>query len=206
MSESPSTYRITRKQLYLIILLGSAFLIANILLIKQNFELKALLIEHTGAPGNQPPGDGRPVELAPGQVLTSLNGIDIEGNRTSIAYNQDARKTLLLSFAPECAPCEENMPDWEALVKILDSNSFRVVAVSVVPTGAKEYISRHNLGGVPVIASVDVQDRATYKLRATPQMILISPDGKVEKVWTGLMRGERRKEVEQVLGVKLSSA
>lgn len=201
MSESPSTYQISRRQLYFIIALGSAFLIANVLLIKQNWELKNLLIEQAGAPPGLP--RGRPVELEPGQALTPLDGLDADGNRASFSYDGEPRKTLLLSFAPECGPCEENMPVWEALVKGLDARSFRVVAVSLVPTGVKEYVGRHDLGAVPVIANVDSEDRAAYKLRTTPQTILIGPDGKVEKVWTGLLKGERRKEVEEALGVQL---
>lgn len=207
MSEQPAIYSLTRRQLYLLIGMATLFMLANIFLIKQNLELKAMILETSGPLHNtSSPTAGRPAELEVGQTLTALNGVDINGQRTSVAYNQDLRKVVFLSFAPDCDVCEENMPNWEALAKGLDNKSYRVVAVSLVPTGVKEYISHYNLGSIPVLASIDSQDRVTYKLRFTPQTILVSPDGKVEKVWTGAIKGERRKELEKSLGIKLPDA
>lgn len=206
MSEHPATYQLTKRQLYLLVGMGTLFLLANIFLIKQNLELKAMILETSGPPSGTFSPAGRPVELEVGQTLTALNGVDINGQRTSVAYNQDLRKVVFLSFAPGCGACDENMPNWETLAKELDSKSYRVVAVSLVPTGVKEYLSHYNLGEIPVLASVDSQDRVSYRLRFTPQTILVGPDGKVEKVWTGAIRGERRKEVEKSLGIKLPDA
>jgi len=82
-------------------------------------------------------------------------------------------------------------------------NSFRVIAVSLIAQGTREYISRYDLNTIPVIAEPDPEVRVAYNLLLTPQTILISSDAKVEKVWTGVLRGEKQKELEQSLNVQL---
>jgi hypothetical protein len=110
---------------------------------------------------------------------------------------------VLLSFSPQCGFCEKNMPNWEAIIKGVDKNVFRVAAVSLTLAGTQEYVARHNFADTLLIAEVKADDKRAYKFQVTPQTILIDVSGKVEKVWTGLIQGEVRKEIEQYLDIKL---
>jgi peroxiredoxin len=95
------------------------------------------------------------------------------------------------------------MPNWKAIAQGLDRKSYRIVAVSILSEGVKEYVAQHDLPDVPVIADVDPKSRVAYEMTVTPQTILINSDGKVEKVWTGFIQADERNEIERSLGLKL---
>jgi hypothetical protein len=171
---------------------GMALLLVNVMLVRQNKKLKVL----AGRPD-------RALEIKPGTALPKLEGFDGDGVRHSIDYGQDPRKTVMLVLSPRCYACEENMPNWVAIVNGLDRRSFRLAAVSLQSEGFNEYASRHGINQVPVLTKIDPKYRVAYNLALTPQTILIDADGKVEKVWTGLLRGEDKQDVELALNVRL---
>ena len=165
----------------------------NVALILQNRNLKK-----SGA------GINRTVSLNAGNVVPSLSGIDLNGNKVTLDYGNDNRKALVLIFSPRCAFCTKNMPNWQAIAQGLDRKSYRIVAVSTLSDGVKEYMSQHELTDVPIIAEVDPKSRVSYEMTVTPQMILIDSDGKVERVWTGfIQQADERNEIERALGLKL---
>jgi peroxiredoxin len=176
----------------LMFVLGAALLLVNILLVQQNKKLKVL--------ANRP---DRALEIKPGTALPPLEGFDSNDARHSVDYGQDPRKTVLLVLAPRCYACEENMPNWEAIINGLDRRSFRLVAVSLQSEGLNEYASRHGINRVPILTKIDPKYRVAYNLALTPQTILIGADGKVEKVWTGILREEDKQDVGLALNVRL---
>jgi hypothetical protein len=95
------------------------------------------------------------------------------------------------------------MPNWKAILQSLDRNSYRIVAVSIVSDGVKEYVAQQNLTDVPIIAEVNPKSRVSYEMNVTPQTILINSDGKVEKLWIGVLSLDERNEVEQFFSLKL---
>ena len=195
MQLSHSQISINNKTALLFLALAVTLAVVNILLLKQNYELKALL-------GKYPT---EAAELKPGTALRPLEGLDAEGTKLIIGYGQDNRKTLLLSFIPGCEACEKNMPYWKAIIKDLDKNAYRLVGVSLITETSliKEFTSRYELNDLPIIATLNSDCREAYQLKSTPQTILISADGRVENVWTGIIEGEKRKQVESSLGIKL---
>jgi hypothetical protein len=176
----------------LMFVLGATLLLVNVLLVQQNKKLKVL--------ASRP---DRALEVKPGTALPPLQGFDSNGARHSIDYGQDSLKTVLLVLAPRCHACEENMPNWEAIINRLDRRSFRLAAVSLQSEGFREYASRHGINQVPVLTKIDPKYRVAYNLALTPQTILIAADGKVEKVWTGALQGEAKHDVELALNVRL---
>ncbi len=98
------------------------------------------------------------------------------------------------------------MPTWQKLVKNIDGSSYRVVGLSLKPEGVKEYIERHQLGNISVIAKPDRKDLVKYKPSATPETVLIGSDGKVEKVWSGVISEKSQAELWQALGINLVAA
>jgi peroxiredoxin len=171
-------------------LFAFGLVIVNLLLIQQNHELKAYANRGT-----------RSLALKEGTAVPSIVGEDLSGNRVLEAYTEDSRQTLLLVFSPSCHVCSENMPNWEKLSRQLDLSRFRLVAMSLKQEGTKEYVANYDLRNGLILSMVDAKTRAAYELALTPQTILIDATGKVEKVWTGVLDGATKKDVEGVLNV-----
>lgn len=192
MKNSPLVCLANRNIAVFLTITGIVLLLINVLLVQQNNQLKVL--------ARRP---DRALEAKPGTALPPLEGIDSNGNRHSIDYGQDSRKTVLFVLSPRCNACEQNMPNWLAIINRLDRGGFRLAAVSLQAEGIKEYASRHKFNQIPILTNIDPKYRVAYNLALTPQIILIGSDGKVEKVWTGLLRGDDKQEVELALNVRL---
>src|SRR5262249_34406476 len=160
----------------LTLLVGGVLLFMNVLLVQQNKRLKIL----AGKPD-------RALEVKPGTALPPLKGLDRNGNRHSIDYGQDSRKTVLLVLSPRCHACEENMPNLEAIINGLDRRSFRLAAVSLQSEGFKDYASQRGINQVPLLTKINPKQRGAYNLALTPQTILIDDRGEVGKAWTACM-------------------
>jgi len=176
----------------LMIALGTVLALVNVLLVQQNKKLKVL--------ASRP---DRVLEVKPGTALPSLEGFDGNGARHSIDYGRDSRKTVLLVLTPGCQACEANMPNWKSVVNGIDRQSFQLAAVSLKPEGFKGYLSRHGMDDVPSLTKIDPKSMVAYNLALTPQTILIDSSGRVERVWTGLLRGNDKQDVELALNVRL---
>ena len=183
---------VSKRTLWLYTTMGVVLVSFNILLVAQNKGLKAYATRIE-----------RSLELQPGTPLPSVEGLGLRGEGIKLDYGVDPRKTLLLVFSNSCKACTDNMPNWEAVVKNIDQRAFRVAAISLWPQGVKEYLGRHQLGSIPVLAELDPKSRVAYNLMVTPQTILINSQGVAERVWTGMITDKEKREVEEALGVRL---
>jgi len=188
-------HTISRRQFLLFATMGLILVVMNILLVLQNKTLKRSF-----------ESSNRQLETRPGTMLPKIRGTGLDGNQLTISYGEDPRKTLLLVFSPKCGACVKNMPNWQSLVRKVDSNSYRVIAASLVGFGVNEYLKPYDLGDLPVIAEVDPADRVSYNLALTPQMILIDSDGRAEMAWTGVLNDEKKADVERTLNIRLDGA
>jgi peroxiredoxin len=191
MKSSALVCESNKKSITLLTIAGVVLLCVNVLLVRQNKKLQVLAVR-----------PDRALEIRPGTTVPPLEGIDSNGDMQS-NYGQDSRKTILLVLSTRCSACVENMPNWQAIFNTIDQQSFRLAAVSLQSEGFKEYASRHGINQIPVLTKIDPKYRAAYNLALTPQIILIDTDGKVEKVWTGVLRKEDKQEVELALNVRL---
>jgi peroxiredoxin len=166
-----------------------ALLAANIALIRQNSQLKSQL-------SLPPPA----LEAAPGAQMPDLRGFDPTGKPVEVLYGKDTRKVLVLVFSPTCAFCDQNWPRWQQIISSLDHSAVRPVAVDVTSTASTEFVSQHHLTELPVLLRVDPRAIVNYRLQLTPQTILVDHDGKVEKVWTGVLNDSSLAELKQRLG------
>lgn len=172
---------------------GTVLLILNVLLVQENKQLRV-----------QASKPDRALEIKPGTSLPSLEGLDSNGVWHSFDYGQDSRKTVLFVLSPTCQACKDNMPNLKAIINGIDRHLFRPVAVSLQADGyVKEYTNMQDLNQIPILTKIDPKYRVSYNLALTPQTILINTSGKVEKVWTGLLRGKDKQDVEMALNVQL---
>ena len=181
MSESRSPYQRTWLSVGLIILLC----LVNLLLIKQNFDLRKELA-----------AGGRTIDvttnaLQPGDLVTPVTATDLEGNPYQLDYKKDGRARLLLFFSPTCPYCQQQSPLWRDVLDKVDSNRFTVVGI-VSDREDKRLVSAYADGAgyfktktpLPLVF-FDSESLGSYKLTATPTTLLINEDGRVEHAWIG---------------------
>jgi len=167
----------------------AVLLAANIALIHQNSQLKAQL--------SLPPPL---MEAAAGAQVPDLRGVDVEGKPVEVLYGKDSRKVLVMVFSPTCPFCDQNWPKWQQVISSLDPSAIRPVLVDVTSTTTAGFISQHQLSSLPVILKADPRDTMDYRMHLTPQTILVDPNGKVEKVWTGVMTDSAVADLKQRVG------
>jgi peroxiredoxin len=197
MLASSSQFILTKRKVVLGIVIALVFIITNVLLIKgivKNMERVSVL-----------EGQQLAAEDRIGELLPTLNGSDIYGNRLSLRYNEERRKTVLFVFSPRCIFSLEIMPEWQEVIHAINKDAFRMVGVTTIIEGTREYAADQGLSAMPILARPDPDVKDAYHFARTPQTILISPEGKIEKVWLGPIRKEQQGEIEQALGVKLST-
>ena len=192
-SSPQQPFQVSRRTAVIFLLAASLLVLLNLLLLRQNRLLKSELA------GLSPP------EISVGTVLPPMRGTNLKGEEVTINYKQDNRKTLLIVFAPDCPVCNASGSKWKKLIKAMDEEKFSVMAVSLVPEGTSDYVNRHDLSTIPVLARIRPEDRAAYKLAQVPQLLLIEQSGKVEKVWTGAIRGTMSEEMQKSLGVEVGT-
>jgi len=164
-------------------------LAANIALLNQNSKLKAQL-------SVPPPA----LEATAGAQVPDLHGFDITGKPVELRYGEDQRKVLVLVYSPTCPFCDQNWPKWQQLISSLDLSAVRPIGVDVTSTTDAGFILQHQLSQLPVFLKVDPRATVDYRFQLTPQTILVGHDGKVEKVWTGVLNDSSLGELKQRLG------
>ena len=175
----------------LILLLG----IVNLLLIRQNFELRKQLL--LGARTF----DGTTNVLKPGDVVAGVTATDLNGQPYQVEYKRDGRHHLFFYFSPHCPFCEQQSPLWRDLLDKVDTSRFTVVGI-VSDREDRVLVSAHAEGAgyfkaktpLPVVF-FNSEELGSYKLTATPTTLLIDEEGRVEHSWVGKWDASRIKEV-----------
>jgi len=165
---------------FLVVAIG--LLAANVILASQNAKIRAL---------NSSQRASEHVDV--GQLLPGLTGQSLVGEGLSIAYNGHGKGTLILVFDPNCGACLDNAPNWRRLVSAIDRNRVRIIAVGLDMDGLL------GVGQPPAVLSavgLDSTERVlipagssvfNYRLRLTPQTILVGPGGHVRGEWDGVL-------------------
>jgi thiol-disulfide isomerase/thioredoxin len=132
--------------------------------------------------------------------MPDLLGFDLTGKPLEVSYGKDPRKVLVLVFSPTCPFCDENWPKWQQVISSLDRSAIRPVAVDVTSTASATFISQHPIAELPVFFKVDPRVTMNYRFQLTPQTILLDGAGKVEKVWSGVLKDPDMTELKQRTG------
>lgn len=138
--------------------------------------------------------------LQPGQAAAPVTVSTLEGQRVEL-YIGKGQPTLLYVFSPRCGWCtrnRDNMVELEAQLR----DRYRFAGISLSERGLEEYLTENPLP-FKVYKNPSAETLLGYAMGGTPQTILISSDGKIQRVWSGAYAGETAKEIEQTLGVRL---
>ena len=110
-----------------------------------------------------------------------------------VTFPAQSRPTLVYIFSPSCPACAANESNF-ATVYAQVKREYRVIGVSLSTQGLDAYIDR--LGyDFPILVNI-----SGWKPIATPQMVVVAADGRVQHDWIGI---PPQVEMERAFNVKL---
>ncbi len=139
--------------------------------------------------------------LAVGASVPSIQASDSDQNSVSVSYSAENKPTFLYVVSPKCGWCAKNLQN----IKTIASSArerYRFIGLSLSDENLQEYIAQSNYG-FPIYGGLTSSTKADYKLSATPQTIILSPEGKVLKNWVGAYEGSLLREVEEYFSLRL---
>jgi hypothetical protein len=171
------TYAI-RKPVAAVLALGAlAILGLNVALVLQNRALKQEM--------------SAPPALLPqvGTRISSLEGVGLDGSRLVISFGGQSDETLLFVFSTRCGVCGLNWPQWQSIARSIKDKPYRLVYANTAPLLDAEYARQDQIEGATVFTQLDPRLQLELNLRITPLTVLFGSDGRLEKVWPGLLEG-----------------
>ncbi len=153
-------------------------------------------------------GVTRAAPLAVGAVVPPITATGLDGARTTIAYDpkQDGRLTVLYVFTPQCVWCARNLANLKALLTAKQgAPDVRFVGLSLAPDSVGAYVAQQGLTPLlPVVVTrLSAATMSAYHLGGTPQTVVISPEGRVVKNWSGAWTQKTQAEIEAFFHVTL---
>ncbi len=141
--------------------------------------------------------------LNEGDSVPALKGKTATGEEVVVEFKNSIRPTLLYAITPTCEWCSRNEDNFAAVARAV-ANRWRVVVVSLAPNGTPELLKRMReaAGDTPMtmIAEPATGTKADFKLRASPQTLLVSTDGVILQSWRGAYEGQLAQVVEAAIG------
>ncbi len=144
--------------------------------------------------------------LYPGKVVKEGDDMvdgtlyDLDGNIRHLAEFKG--KYILLDFWSQgCGPCIMSIPELE---RLSESYQDKMAVVSICEDGKKqwqEFVRKRQLKGNQwnELRSGRTGLAATYQVQGIPHYVLISPEGKVLKMWSGYGEGSLQRMIEKYL-------
>lgn len=157
-------------------------LVMNIFLLRSNAALRHQLkaLQHTDGP-------------AIGQLISSLNGTDLQNHSLQLPLATQGRKTLLMLYTPACPFCKANWKNWEKLTEDY-RDSTDVVWGDLSGDANESFLNGHNLAKATTIR-VGPESRDIDAFHVTPTTVLLGVDGKVQGVWLGMLTDENLTDI-----------
>jgi peroxiredoxin len=109
---------------------------------------------------------------------------------------QQPASILLFVFGTRCQYCKRNLTAWESILPSAVGGNVKTAAISVDSLDATlKYIQENKLQ-FPVFVSADPSRfKRSNGIAFVPQTLLLGRDGKVEKVWPGVLADSTIAEV-----------
>lgn len=130
----------------------------------------------------------------------SIPAVDATGQRTTLKLRDD-RPTVLYVLAPGCGWCKKNNANVRAMAAAR-SSEYRFIGLATRGEGLQEYLTDASLG-FPVFVVGKESLVAELSLQVTPQTLLVTPQGVVQKTWLGAFHAADRREVESLFRLTL---
>lgn len=139
--------------------------------------------------------------LAEGAIVPSIDATDLDGKNVMLSYAPGQQPTVLYVFSPQCKWCERNLASVKVLAKGA-SGGFRFATITLSEDHLREYITNKDFR-FPIYMRLSAETLQAYKLGGTPQTLVISGEGRVQKNWMGAYTGANKTDIEAFFGIKL---
>jgi len=135
-----------------------------------------------------------------GSVLSVIPLADLPGKPRQIELEK-GRRNVLYVMSPDCVWCARNLDNIRALAGGVGER-YAFVGLSNTANKLDVYVA-----STPLPFPVVVPDKSKLPkgldLNATPQTVVVSENGTVEKVWVGAFGGDNLADAEKYFGVQL---
>ena len=138
----------------------------------------------------------QPLEI--GSDMADATLYDIEGGEHHLTELK-GRYILLDFWSKGCGPCIEAIPELEEIATVL-AECLEVVSISIDSKEKwVEYVHEKNLTGHQwnELVTEHTGLSARYKVRGIPHYVLITPEGKVQAMWSGYAKGYLWQEIKK---------
>jgi hypothetical protein len=142
----------------------------------------------------------RQIGVPVGTDLSSLPVLDAEGRPAKLSFTANS-PTVIYVLSPTCGWCRKNEQNMRVLVGRKGSD-FRFVGLSSTRENLQQYISAGH-APFPVYVVEPAGFLRNIDLQTTPQTLLLSPSGVVQRTWLGAYDGSRKREIEAFFNVDL---
>lgn len=135
-------------------------------------------------------------------MLLGIPVRDRDGRDQTLTFT-NGRKTILYVLSADCTWCQKNYNNIKALANSLgDEHTFAGIAHRAPSPKMSSYLTDYPLP-FPVYFIDDSRLLAQLGLRATPTMLALGPDGRIQEFWVGALTGAQLERAEQFFGVDL---
>jgi len=148
--------------------------------------------------GPRPTVDAR--LLPEGVPIPPLRVTDAAQNSTYIQYSGPL-PTVLYVFSPSCGWCLRNEANITTLASA-KSKEYRFIGLSTTSTDLDKYVRDHK-PPFPVYTNVPKMVASALGLTSTPQMLVVSQEGRLLKHWRGAPIEVKKADVESFFNVRL---
>ena len=82
------------------------------------------------------------------------------------------------------------------------TKSYRVLGISLSSHGLPEFVATHDFK-FPAYTDVSAEGTKLYRLHTTPEVIVVSPAGRVLASWKGAFLGRTKSDIEHFFSIHL---
>lgn len=136
-----------------------------------------------------------------GDMLPAITAKDPQGRAAVLNYSETQLPTVVFIISPTCGWCTKNVMNMRALVEKA-GNRYRFVGLSLTSDKLIDYVKENKLE-FPIYTDLPFLTVREYKFGGTPETIVVSPQGKVIRIWSGAFAEGLQREVEGYFNVKL---
>lgn len=132
------------------------------------------------------------------QRLIELRAVSMQGTLVSILNPMPGgKRTLFITMSPSCPICSSNREKWVAMTKALrNRKGWRVCWVSRDSLeSTRQYLNTLGIMADEIVAEPPQSTYLGLGLAKVPQMISVSSDGEVERVWRGRLTEQAEAEI-----------
>jgi peroxiredoxin len=127
------------------------------------------------------------VGLAVGNLAPDFTLQDLDGNQVSLA-DYRGHVVLVNFWATWCAPCQVEMPTFQAYFDSYQSQDFVVIGVDFDEPGETVRQFAEEVGvNFPILLDPGGRIQALYNIRGYPSSVFIRPDGTIGILHIGIM-------------------